>query len=103
MNYFCFGEFLGGAAIVVALEIIYAVKFFYFSVKGYIDRVLVLVFEAVFGGKLEQLFDDAGLPNLGEIEKNNARVYIKTLEPERFFVAHAFYVNVARARAVAAA
>lgn len=83
-----------------AFKVINAVKFLNFAVEGNVDCVLVLVFEIVFGGEFEELFGNVGFAHFVEIEENYPSVYIQPVNPERLFIADAFYVDVAYARAV---
>ena len=83
-----------------AFKVINAVKFLNFALEDYVDCVLVLVFEIVFGGELEELFGDVGSAHFVEIEENHSRVYVQPVNSERLFIADAFYVDVAYARAV---
>ena len=83
-----------------AFEIIDTVKFLNFAVEGYVDCVLVLVFEIVFGGEFEEFFGDVGFAHFVEVEENHPSVYIQPVKPECLFIADAFYVDVAYARAV---
>lgn len=83
-----------------ALEVVDAVKFPHFAVEGYVDCVLVLVFKVVFGGEFEELFGDIGFAHFVEVEEDHPRVYIQPVKPERFFIAYAFYVDIAYSRAI---
>ena len=83
-----------------AFKVINALKFLNFAIEGYVDCVLVLVFEIVFGGELEELFGDAGFAHFVEIEEYHSRVYIQPVNPERLFIADAFYVDIAYSRAI---
>lgn len=83
-----------------AFEIIDTVKFLHFAVEGYVDCVLVLVFEIVFGGEFEELFGNVDFAHFVEIEEYHHRVYVHPVNPERLFIADAFYVDIAYARAV---
>ena len=84
-----------------ALEVVDAVKFLNFAVEDYVDCVLVLVFEIVFGGELEELFGDVGSAHFVEVKENHPRVYVQPVNPERLFITDAFYVDIAYARAIA--
>lgn len=83
-----------------AFEIIDTVKFLNFAVEDYVDCVLVLVFEIVFGGEFEELFGDVGSAHFVEVKENHPRVYVQPVNPERLFMADAFYVDIACSRAI---
>lgn len=101
MDDFCRMHFFGEGLLVGAFEIIDTVKFLNFAVEGYVDCVLVLVFVVIFGGEFEEFFGNVCLAHFVEVKENHPRVYVQPVNPERLFIADAFYVDIAYARAIA--